>query len=87
MLVFLQVYSLSSLSLPSGIYQIYKYIFCVCNKPKKEVIDQCQAHCKTFKHKKILVSISSFWLTEYDESDNTMNSQPAPKNKLFKLNT
>ena len=22
-----------SLSLPSGIYQIYKYIFCVCNMP------------------------------------------------------
>ena len=87
MLVFLQVYSLSSLSLPSGIYQIYKYIFCVCNMPNKEVLDACQAHCKTFKHKKILVSISSFWLTEYDESNNTMNSQPAPKNKLFKLNT
>ena len=57
------------------------------NMPNKEVLDACQAHCKTFKHKKILVSISSFWLTEYDESNNTMNSQPAPKNKLFKLNT
>ena len=28
------IYSFSlSLSLPSGIYQIYKYIFCVCNMP------------------------------------------------------
>ena len=33
MVVFLQVYFFLSLSLPHGIYQIYKYIFCVCNMP------------------------------------------------------
>ena len=33
MIVFLQVYSFPSLSFPSGIYQIYKYIFCVCTMP------------------------------------------------------
>ncbi len=33
MLVFLQVYFFPPLSLPHGIYQIYKYIFCVCNMP------------------------------------------------------
>ena len=33
MVVFLQVYFFPSLSLPHGIYQIYKHIFCVCNMP------------------------------------------------------
>ena len=33
MVVFLQVYFFPSLSLPHGIYQIYKYIFCVCTMP------------------------------------------------------
>jgi hypothetical protein len=51
-----------------------------------EALDACKAHCKRFKHKKILITISSFWFAEYDEANDTMNSQPAPKNKLFKLN-
>jgi hypothetical protein len=33
MVVCLQVYFFPSLSLPHGIYQIYKSIFCVCNMP------------------------------------------------------
>ena len=33
MVVFLQVYSFPSLSLSHGIYQIYKYLFCVCTMP------------------------------------------------------
>jgi hypothetical protein len=51
-----------------------------------EVIDACKSHCKRFKHKKVLVNISSFWLADYDDSKDTMNYEPAPKNKLFKLN-
>jgi hypothetical protein len=51
-----------------------------------EVIDTCKSHCKRFKHTKLLVNISSFWLADYDDSKDTMNYEPAPKNKLFKLN-
>ena len=51
-----------------------------------EAIDACKSPCKRFKHKKVLVNISSFWLVDYDDSKDTMNYEPAPKNKLFKLN-
>lgn len=56
------------------------------DKTNKEVLHACKVHCKRFKHKKILVTISSFWLADYDESKDSMNYEPAPKNKLFKLN-
>jgi hypothetical protein len=50
-----------------------------------KALEACRTHCKRVKHKKILLTISTFWIARYDDSKNTISCESAPKDEFYKL--
>ena len=49
-----------------------------------KALEACRTHCKRVKHKKILLTISTFWIARYDDSKNTISCESAPKDEFYK---
>ena len=49
-----------------------------------KALEACRTHCKRVKHKKILLTISTFWIARYDNSKNTISCESAPKDEFYK---